>query len=158
MLFAEIRWGEWNSFVSNVSLRSISLDISLLTEREVYSKGSQNKAENVQNWWIKLMNLCFNLRFTTHSVFLIVALRVKKWLVSAVISTLYFLDTSVRGDNAFAISIRVLVGFPVQTTFRLLQFVTWPLVFTKITLLASVIAKKHNLWNQNHREIEIMRN
>ena len=58
------------------------LDISLLTEREVYSKGSQNKAENVQNWRIKLMNLCFNLRFTTHSVFLIVALRVKKWLAT----------------------------------------------------------------------------
>ena len=32
--------------------------------------------------------------------------------VSAIISTHYFLDTSVRGDNAFAISIRVLMGFP----------------------------------------------
>ena len=33
------------------------LDTSLLTEREVYSKENQNKAENTQNWQIKLMNL-----------------------------------------------------------------------------------------------------
>ena len=58
------------------------LDISLLTEREVYykdySKDNQNKAENIQNWCKAL-----DLRFTTHSVFLIVALRVRKRLATS---------------------------------------------------------------------------
>lgn len=42
---------------------------------------------------------------------------------SAVISTGNFLDTSVGGDNAFALSIHDLVGFPqfVQITIRLLN-------------------------------------
>ena len=52
--------------------------VSLLTESEVYSKENQNKAKNIQNWCKAL-----DLRFTTHSVFLIVALRVRKRLATS---------------------------------------------------------------------------